>query len=400
VINNLAPVVAPLSMQSYAPNSSFILSGTFTDAGMGDGHTVTIDWGDGTATTFDASTQAVDSNGDAVTVLAEPTATTSGTYQMGHVYSDTADHTVTVTVTDNGGLSSQVSRVYSTSPVLTSVTPPINPTVGVPFSGLVATFTKESRTAADFSATINWGDGFSSTVTGTDGGIIQNADGSYNVSAGHAYTSAANGLQFSVLVTDLTSGNQDSGTGTVNVLALPTTTPPVTPPSPSVIQGILVNQGTTQRSTVGQIKIVFKGIFTLARGAFQVFRAGHRVRFRVMQFVENGNTVIVLKFLAPDSPSGSLPDGNYRLVIRGDLIRDSQGQPVDVNGNGVAGGILVSRFFRLFGDTNGNGQIDGEDLALFRKAFAGGPEWRYLRGLFTPHNPDDARHLLAGLGQL
>jgi len=57
-------------------------------------------------------------------------------------------------------------------------------TEGKPFAGTVATFTDTdtNATAADYSATISWGDGGSSTGTVTGG------SGSFSVSAGHTYS--------------------------------------------------------------------------------------------------------------------------------------------------------------------------------------------------------------------
>ena len=252
-ITNLAPSAAPLPDGTYVlnidpktlyPNNPaaqaakagvpFILSGTFTDPGIGDNHTVTVTWGDGTTTTVDDSSQFVDGNGQFQPNPVEPTATSPGSYTVGHLYySDATDgspKTVTVTVTDGGGLSSQVSRVYSSQPVITSITPPLDPAEGATFSGPVATFTEPGQLVTKFSATISWGDGGSSTVTAATGGIVQNQDGSFTVLASHLYGEEVTGLFFGVQVTDVTSSGQDSAGGIVDVLdaSLTATATPVT----------------------------------------------------------------------------------------------------------------------------------------------------------------------------
>ncbi|MFO0928937.1 MAG: PKD domain-containing protein [Gemmataceae bacterium] len=217
VIDNVAPTLATLPAGGIGPDGVFVLRGQFTDAGLADGHTVTIDWGDGTSTTFDADTQGVDASGNPLVVLAAPTATAAGTFQMGHVYADAGNHTVTVTVTDSGGLSSQQSRTYSSAPLQFIVTPPVNPDEGRAFSGPVAAFSKPGRVAGDFTAPVVWGDGQTSTVSGSDGGIVQNADGSFSVRATHTYADDATGLSFSVEVTDQIAGSQFGDGGTVDV---------------------------------------------------------------------------------------------------------------------------------------------------------------------------------------
>ena len=141
-IHNLAPVAAPLPGGTFALNTDpttlypnnpaeqeanpglpVILNGTFTDPGIGDTHSVTVDWGDGTTSSYDDSTQVVQANGQTVPALVEPTATSPGTYTIGHSYYSDATtatpKTVTVTVTDNGGLSSQTSEILFPEPTIT-----------------------------------------------------------------------------------------------------------------------------------------------------------------------------------------------------------------------------------------------------------------------------------------
>jgi hypothetical protein len=75
---------------------------------------------------------------------------------------------------------------------------------------------------------------------------------------------------------------------------------------------------------------------------------------------------------------GSLRDGFYDFTIDADLISgpggllDGENNPAFPSGNGTAGGDYVltgntlNKFFRLFGDKNGNGQVDLSDFAALR----------------------------------
>jgi hypothetical protein len=67
--------------------------------------------------------------------------------------------------------------------------------------------------------------------------------------------------------------------------------------------------------------------------------------------------------------TGSLEDGNYELKVIGRHIRDYAG-------NRLGGGLgtdSIDNFFRLFGDTTGDGQVTVFDLLDFRKAYLTSP---------------------------
>ena len=89
-VNNLAPVVEAGANQTGAPGDSVSLDpATFTDAGVLDTHTATIDWGDGTPTEPGVVTQGAG----------------SGSVDGSHSYPGAGTFTVTVTVTDDEGAS-------------------------------------------------------------------------------------------------------------------------------------------------------------------------------------------------------------------------------------------------------------------------------------------------------
>ena len=80
--------------------------------------------------------------------------------------------------------------------------------------------------------------------------------------------------------------------------------------------------------------------------------------------------------------SGSLGDGNYDLIVRSEFITAvNSGLRIDGDRDGVAGGdfrfgsnandqaVAADAFFRLFGDSDGDGDVDNADLGRFNSAF-------------------------------
>src|SRR5206468_8677852 len=87
-------------------------------------------------------------------------------------------------------------------------------------------------------------------------------------------------------------------------------------------------------------------------------------------------TVARLTFGGPLTEAGSLKDGNYTLTVFGAQVTGPGGLALDGDNNGVAGGDFYygtdqafERFYRLFGDADGNHTVDAADLNLFRAAF-------------------------------
>jgi PKD repeat protein len=85
-VQNTPPVVDAGEDQSVEEGGELQFSGSFTDVGILDTHTATIEWGDGTA---EQGTVVPPSGGNA------------GQVQGSHVYADDGDYTVTVTVSDD-----------------------------------------------------------------------------------------------------------------------------------------------------------------------------------------------------------------------------------------------------------------------------------------------------------
>jgi hypothetical protein len=173
---------------------------SFTDANpnssVGD-FTATINWGDGQSS---SGTIGAGTGGGFVV---------SGS----HTYADEGSHTISVSITDVGGASTSTSSSASVGDAaLTAQGINVTSTEAVAFSGNVASFTdaNPNSSAGDFTATINWGDGQSSSGTvgaGTAGGFV--------VSGTHTYTDEGNHT-VSVSITDV-GGATATATGSAGI---------------------------------------------------------------------------------------------------------------------------------------------------------------------------------------
>jgi Ca2+-binding RTX toxin-like protein len=201
-VNNVAPSAVVVNGGAVNEGGSFTLTGSFTDPGSQDAHTVTVNWGPGLGTstvtlpvgqrTFSLPAPAIlDDN---------PTGTPSDTYAISITVAD-----------DDGGASGPIGAtltVNNVAPVIAAVT---GPNAGV--QGAWAAFTgvrgqplqfggsfTDVGTLDTHAATIDWGDGTSSPAT------VNPATRTF--SAQHIYTTQGNYIA-TVRVTD-----NDTGTAT------------------------------------------------------------------------------------------------------------------------------------------------------------------------------------------
>jgi hypothetical protein len=145
---------------------------------------------------------------------------------------------------------------------------------------------------------------------------------------------------------------------------------PVQTFTPARVASVVVNDGSAQRSMVNSLTVTFDGPVTLDPGAFELTRQdGGQVELNVAASEVDGQTVAVLTFTGAEILGGSLADGNYILTIRGDHVHDLLGQELDGDDDDAAGGDREDAFFRLFGDSDGDHDLDRLDRDLFRSAF-------------------------------
>jgi hypothetical protein len=157
---------------------------TFTDNDTtkpASAYAATVAWGDG-ATTAGTITGAA----GAFTVTGQHTYTDEGSFTLSVTASENAPGTAASTGTATAAVAE--ADVLTGTPVVFSAS------AGFPFNGTVGNFTDTdtASVASDFTATINWGDG--TTTTGT----VSGGAGSFHVGGPHAY---ANVGTYSVVVT-------------------------------------------------------------------------------------------------------------------------------------------------------------------------------------------------------
>ena len=156
---------------------------TFTDgnalATAGD-FTATVTWGDGRT-----GTGTITQNAGVFSISAS------------HTYAEAGSYTVQVAIHDAEGSSASTSATATVSDAaLTATGQAVSAQEGSAFSGVVATFTDANplATAADFSATVTWGDGQTSTAT------ISLSGGTFSVAASHTWAEAGSyTIQVSIL---------------------------------------------------------------------------------------------------------------------------------------------------------------------------------------------------------
>lgn len=156
----------------------------------------------------------------------------------------------------------------------------------------------------------------------------------------------------------------------------------LTAPLPTVIS-VQVDEGTAQRSRVRSLRVTFSEPVTAPATAFQLLRTGPGGPTGAINLTALTSGATVTLNFSPGEPvgldkGGSLLDGVYQLTVNGDKVTGN-GSKLLVDGDldGKAGGSLVTptapgspgRIFRLFGDSDGDADVDAANFGSFRGAF-------------------------------
>lgn len=141
------------------------------------------------------------------------------------------------------------------------------------------------------------------------------------------------------------------------------------------VANVQINAGGAQRSRVTSVKVAFDQPVSFSgapTAAFSLKRQSDGLPV-ALNAVVNGNTVS-LSFTGGAVEFGSLADGRYTLTIDASQVFNANGQ-LDGNGDGNAGdnytltGTPTNGLFRLFGDSDGDGDVDLSDFSAFRMTF-------------------------------
>ncbi|WP_419580182.1 cadherin-like domain-containing protein [Stieleria magnilauensis] len=140
------------------------------------------------------------------------------------------------------------------------------------------------------------------------------------------------------------------------------------------VESVVVNQGQSQRSRVTEVSVRFSTEVVASVAAFSVRNreTNQEVNLALNSEIENGKTVATLTFLSGpgvvDAANGrhSLDTGNYELLITGSMI--SAGGTA-MSGDYTYGDQATDLFFQLFGDSDGDRDVDGQDYGRFGLAF-------------------------------
>ena len=133
-------------------------------------------------------------------------------------------------------------------------------------------------------------------------------------------------------------------------------------------------------SVVRSLTVEFDEVVVVDSGAFELKReTGEIVDLSISTNEIDGKTQATIQFGGPlVDGSGSLIDGRYVLTTLDTHIRDLAGNVIDGNRDNASGGHAVDEVFRLFGDSDGDGDVDAQDYGRFGASFmsrAGDPRF-------------------------
>ncbi len=131
-------------------------------------------------------------------------------------------------------------------------------------------------------------------------------------------------------------------------------------PAAPALRSLMVNDGSAQRSMVKSITVTFDQAVNLGSGALALTRGGSAVTL-VQTNPSGDGRVWVLTFTGAGIVGGSLADGLYDLQLTPGAITSNFGQT-------LTGGVVHFGVHRLYGDFDGDRDVDALDLAKMSPA--------------------------------
>ena len=132
------------------------------------------------------------------------------------------------------------------------------------------------------------------------------------------------------------------------------------------ITEVIFGDGTDNRSFVDQVTLEFDGIVDPEQGAFELVQSetGQLVDLEWTIDNSSGSSLVTITFVGSlTEASGSLQDGNYQLSVDGSLLGEANAASY------VFGDDETEDFYRYFGDTNGDRNVDIFELLQFRQTY-------------------------------
>ncbi len=134
-----------------------------------------------------------------------------------------------------------------------------------------------------------------------------------------------------------------------------------------IVEAVIINGGDPQRSVVTSVAVQFSQDVSVLVGAMQPFNLtlGQLITKDNIDVEYDANTRTAT-FTFPGLEGGSLTDGNFELRLGASEIANLAGIQLDGDDDGQSGGDHLSDTFRLFGDGDGDRDVDNGDLFFFR----------------------------------
>jgi hypothetical protein len=141
--------------------------------------------------------------------------------------------------------------------------------------------------------------------------------------------------------------------------------------APPTVSSVQVNDNSSQRSKVTSLTVTFDSVVNFAGAVANAFtlarNGGGAVNFQATTSIVNGVTVVTLNnFTGPETQFDSLRDGRFTLTAIASEISNALGQ-LNGGNNYIFGD--AQGLFRMFGDFNGDRQVDGFDFGAFSSTF-------------------------------
>jgi len=142
---------------------------------------------------------------------------------------------------------------------------------------------------------------------------------------------------------------------------------------PPRVVGVVVNGGAGQRSRVTSVRVDFDTPVSLPAYPADAFRLRRQSDNGAVALgaagVTDTATHVTLTFTGALSEFGSLADGRYTLTVMCAAVSSANGA---MAADFIFVGSPANGLFRVFGDADGDGDVDAADFNAFRGAFSSG----------------------------